>query len=195
MKKRHELGEMAYSQHAHDDLFHHMFFDLPDHLAHLKAELEPAQRVLAKVYSVGSKKPNPEVDVQGLANQIWYLREKYRQWTKEDSDAHAKKRHKRLVKLAEYLGEVIRLYAADGPWIDEHLSFGRNKKFSYIYALETNGIVDQYCGLHEWFDATRLVQSRLNELITRNAEYGFDKTSEHALRAYTPTRLLERTPT
>ncbi len=190
MKNRRGLGEMERSQKTDDDLLNHMFFDLPDRLAHLKAGLEPAERILAKVYSVGNGKPNPQTDLQGLANQIWYLREKYRQWIKEDSDAQAKMRHKRLVKLSKSLEDAIQLYTTDGPWIDKNLTFGWNEKFNYIRALEENGISDEFCGLHEWLDATRLVQARLNVLIARNAESGFNKTSEHALQFYTPTRLL-----
>ncbi|MCX7323188.1 MAG: hypothetical protein NTZ14_01850 [Hyphomicrobiales bacterium] len=162
---------------------------LPERLSDIKAGQQFATRPIAEAER-GNWKAPANVDIQGLANEIWFLREEYPRWVKLDSDAEAKRRHARLNKLVKALSDVSRLYSTDALYLERQLFSGWRENANLIRAFEELGVQRAAHGLHDFSDGVRLLQSLVAQLIDANVESGFDKLSEYPLQHFTPTRLL-----
>ncbi len=162
---------------------------LPDRLSDIKAGQQFATRPIAEAER-GNWKAPANVDIQGLANEIWFLREEYPRWVKLDSDAEAKRRHARLNKLLKALSDVSRLYSKDALYLEQQLFSGWRENTNVIRAFEELGVQRTAHGLHDFSDGVRFLQSLVARLIDANVERGLDKLSEYPLHYMNPTRLL-----
>ncbi len=159
-------------------------------LSQLAVDQEPSKSIIKSIQLKGSWHPPATIDLSKFALEIKMLRENYREWERLDSDAEAKRRHKRLCKLHHHLKTAVSLYAADGPWLDRELTWMWRGDFNFIRALENNAIQSPSKGLHELNDAMSLLAGRVKALIDDEAQAGHDQESAHPLRHFTPTRLL-----
>jgi hypothetical protein len=162
---------------------------LPERLSEIKAEQALATRPIAQA-ALGRWNAPSDVDIQGLANEIWFLRQEYPRWVRLDSDAEARRKHARLIRLEKALGDVSTLYSQDGPWLDNRLFSSWREDVCVIRAFEEARINRPFHGLHDLMDGVRFLQSLVQRVIDQNAQDGFDKLSEHPLTHLNPTRLL-----
>jgi hypothetical protein len=159
-------------------------------LAELAVDREPANQIIRSIQIGGNWNPPLNVDLPKFALEIWMLKENYQEWERLDSDAEAKRRYKRLLKLHRHLKSAVSLYVADGPWLDRELTWMWRERFNFIRALEDNAIESSSHGLHELRDGMSLLAARIKVLSDGEAEMGRDRKSAYPLVHFTPTRLL-----